>query len=40
VEAGAGAVAVVGGAVVTGTVVVVVSGTVDSDGDGPVARSR
>ena len=28
------------GGVVTATVDVVVSGTVDSDGDGPVARSR
>jgi hypothetical protein len=31
---------VVPGAAVAATVDVVVSGTVDSDGDGPVARSR
>jgi len=35
-----GADPVVAGAAVTGTVEVVVSGTVDADGDGPVARSR
>jgi len=40
VEPVAGAGVVVVGAAVTGTVDVVVSGTLASDGDGPVARSR